>query len=96
MRVPLISTRLRSADCECLKNRMLKKVTSWTAKKLSYAYRVQLVISVLYSIQAYWSSIFVLPKGVLKEVDDILRRFLWSGTDMSKFGAKVAWSGVVL
>lgn len=58
--MPLISTRLKHVDCECLKERILKRLTSCTAKKLCYAGRVQLLVCV-------------------KEVDDIFRRFLWSG-----------------
>ena len=92
--VPLISTRLRVRVCEEIKKKMLMRVQSWTAKALSYAGRVQLVVAVLHSIQAYWCTIFVLPKKVLKEVDEILRRFIWTGTEMKKHGAKVAWSEV--
>lgn len=42
-------------------------------------------------MQAHWSSIFVLPKQILKAVDDTIRQFVWSGTDMKKTGEKVAW-----
>ena len=92
--VPLISTKLKAVDCECIKDRMLKRVSSWTSKKLSYAGRIQLVVSVLHGIQAYWSSIFILPKKVLHEVEDILRRFIWSGPELNKNGAKVAWADI--
>ena len=52
--VPLISSRLRYDDCVVLKERILRRVTSWHAKVLSYAGgRVQLIISVLASIQSY-------------------------------------------
>jgi hypothetical protein len=42
-------------------------------------------------MQTYWSSLFVLPKKVIKEVETILRAFLWSGLDLKKSGAKVSW-----
>lgn len=92
--VPLISTRLKHSDCEELKAKMLKKVQSWHAKFLSYAGRVQLIIAVLSSIQTYWCRIFVLPKKIMKEVDAIMRTFLWSGASMRRATAKVAWSDV--
>lgn len=38
-------------------------------KALSYSGRLQLAVAVLYSIQAYWANIFILPKAVLKGVD---------------------------
>ena len=92
--VPLISTRLKVRDCEEIKKKILNRVQCWTAGALSYAGRIQLIISVLHSVQAYWSSIFILPKKVLKDIDDILRNFLWTGTNLRKSGAKVAWEEV--
>ena len=92
--VPLISTRLQVRDCECIKERMLSKIQHWSSKFLSYAGRLQLVISVLHSIQTYWCTVFILPKKILKDVDAILRRFVWSGSEMKKTGAKVAWTDV--
>lgn len=92
--VPLISTRLRSADCSQLMDRILCRIQSWTNKKLSYGGRTQLVISVLFSIQVYWSSIFILPQKVLKDIDKMLRAFLWAGPDLKPCGAKVAWSTI--
>ena len=45
-------------------------------------------------MHAYWSSIFILPKRVLRDIDDMIRRFVWSGTELKKSGAKVAWHDV--
>jgi hypothetical protein len=42
-------------------------------------------------MQTYWSSLFILPKNVIKEVETILRSFLWSGLDLKRTGAKVFW-----
>ena len=81
--LPLISTRLKSRDCEDIKRRIVARVQSWTATALSYGGRIQLVISVLRSVQAYWSSIFILPKKVLREIDEVLRRFLRSGSELN-------------
>ena len=67
--VPLITTRLTSNDCKSLVDRMVARVKSWTSKFLSYAGRLQLIQSVLFSIQVYWTSIFILPKKVIKQVD---------------------------
>lgn len=61
---PLLSTKLRARDCEYIKKKILKRIQSWNAATLSYAGRIQLVVSILHSIQAYWSSIFILPKQV--------------------------------
>ena len=42
-------------------------------------------------MQVYWASTFVLPKRMAKEVNNILRCFLWSAVDMKRFGANVSW-----
>ena len=38
----------------------------------------------------------MLPKKNLKDVDDILRKFLWSGNAIRKVTAKVAWGDICL
>jgi hypothetical protein len=94
--VPLISTRLTARDCRPLIDKITNRVESWTSKRLSYAGRLQLIRSVLFSIQVYWSSIFILPKEVCKVIDQILRSFLWHGAVGISKAAKVAWDVVCL
>lgn len=36
----------------------------------------------------------ILPKRILKEVDEVIRRFIWTGSELKKTGAKVAWCDV--
>lgn len=38
----------------------------------------------------------MLPKGVLKDIDAILRKLLLGGTEMGRSTAKVAWVDVCL
>jgi hypothetical protein len=59
--VPLISTRLSSADCGVLVDRITGRMDSWLSKNLSYAGRLQFVSSVLYSLQVYWTCILFSP-----------------------------------
>ncbi|XP_016505979.2 uncharacterized protein LOC107823783 [Nicotiana tabacum] len=44
-------------------------ISSWTAKKLSYAGRIQLVQTVIFNIQAYWAQIFIIPAKVIKAIE---------------------------
>ncbi|XP_058192110.1 uncharacterized protein LOC131309505 [Rhododendron vialii] len=87
--VPLISTKLRASDCQV--DSIITKTKCWTNRDLTYAGRVQLIKNVLFSMQTYWSSLFIISKKVVKEVEDILRAFLWSGPDLKRTGAKVSW-----
>lgn len=92
--VPLISTRLKAMDCAQLQEKLLRRIQSWTNKTLSYGGRLQLVKLVLFSIQIYWSTIFILPQRVLHDIEKLLRYFLWTGPDLKQSGAKVAWSAL--
>ena len=59
--LPLLSGRLGSSDCDPLIQRITSCIRSWSARVLSFAGRLQLVRSVLRSLQVYWASVFVLP-----------------------------------
>lgn len=48
--VPLISQKLRDVDCKCLIEKITARISSWTARYLSYAGRWQLVSSILASM----------------------------------------------
>lgn len=61
---------------------------------LTYAGVLQLIKLVLFSIQVYWSSMFLLSATTVRQIESILASFLWRGTSLSSFGAKVAWSSV--
>lgn len=51
--VSLISTRLTTRDCRPLIEKITNRVESWTSKRLSYAGRLQLIKSVLFSMKGY-------------------------------------------
>ena len=89
--VPLISSKLSSKDCKNLVDKVAARIKSWTSKHLSYAGRLQLIISDLSSLQVYWMGLFLLPKQVTYQLDQLLRSFLWSGSDLKLKGAKVSW-----
>lgn len=42
-------------------------------------------------MHSYWSSIFILPKVVVKEVEKLCRSFLWHGTDKGNKGGLMSW-----
>ena len=41
------------------------------------------------SLQLIWSSIFLLPKSFINNIESLLAAFLWTG-DSKHYGAKVA------
>jgi hypothetical protein len=92
--VPLITTRLSAADCGVLLEKITGRIDSWLSRNLSYAGRLQLLSSVLYSLQVYWSGIFILPKSVIKAIEQKFNRFLWNGNSVGSAKAKVSWKDV--
>lgn len=92
--VPLISTRLWHADCVSLIDQVKSRIQSWQNRWLSFAGRLQLAVSVLSSMQVYWASVFILPVSVSKEIEKLIRNFIWSGVELVHGKAKVAWRDV--
>ncbi|KAL0295479.1 UNVERIFIED_CONTAM: putative ribonuclease H protein [Sesamum radiatum] len=88
--VPLTSSKLTMADCNPLIQKIESRIAGWNQLNLSYAGRVQLIKSVLSSLHLYWSSIFILPKGVVTVIEQKFRKFLWKGTG----NFKVAWDTI--
>jgi len=74
----------------------MAKARTWWNCHLSYAGRLQLLNSILFSIQVYWSCLFILPKVVMEKITCFLRSFLWKGSDLSYGNAKVAWNTICL
>jgi hypothetical protein len=92
--VPLISTKLSAANCVALMDRITCRIDSWISRNLSYAGRLQLLTSVLYSVQVYWTGIFILPKKVIKSIEQKFNRFLWTGKSEGTAKAKVSWNAL--
>ena len=42
----------------------------------------------------YCASVFILPKKVIKDIEQLIRNFLWSGNDLDPHKAKVAWRDI--
>lgn len=75
--VPLITIRLTHTDCLPLVDRIIARIKLWTSSSLTYAVQIQLIKSVLFSIQVYWSTMSILPCSTIKKIKSILAAFLW-------------------
>lgn len=94
--VPLITKKLSKNNCQPLIARINSRLEAWTNHFLSFAGRLQLLKSVLQAICSYWTAHFLLPKGILYNLQQIFSRFLWNGNTPGRAKAKVAWSMVTL
>ncbi|XP_074297010.1 uncharacterized protein LOC141627680 [Silene latifolia] len=69
--IPIQPRRLTRHDCNILLEKITARVRSIGARKLSYAGRLVLINSVLNTLHNYWSSIFSIPKSVIKRIEAI-------------------------
>jgi len=76
--VPWSPRKWSAADCHGLVEKISKRINYWTIRHLSYAGRTQLINSVLFTLHTYWTSLFILPKKILKQIEDVCRKFLWN------------------
>ncbi|CAL1372090.1 unnamed protein product [Linum trigynum] len=93
--LPLNAGKLTVADCQNLVNRIAGRIQGWQPKLLSYAGKIELVISVLASMTQYWMQVILLPKKIIKEIESLCSQFLWGELERKK-RAKVAWKTVAL
>lgn len=77
--VPLITSKLRAADCFPLIHRFCARIEAWTCRFLNFGGRLQLIKVVLSGIMGYWSLFLFLPKCVLKRLNALIFKFLWGG-----------------
>ncbi|KAL0431710.1 UNVERIFIED_CONTAM: hypothetical protein Sradi_0797000 [Sesamum radiatum] len=88
--LPLIASRLTISDCKPLLQKIDRRIQGWDGIRLSFAGRVQMIKSVLMTLEMYWAMTFILPKGIIKEIEKRFRTFLWKGSSSSGY-PKVAW-----
>ncbi|KAG7574650.1 Reverse transcriptase domain [Arabidopsis suecica] len=92
--VPLTACKMKRQDYQPLLDRILGRFNGWTVKHLSFAGRLQLIQSVIYSTITFWASIFILSNQCLDEIERLCSAFLWKGAPNSARGAKVSWDSV--
>lgn len=94
--IPLDSNRIARSDCTMLLESVKRRIDCWQNKQLSFAGRLQLIASVLSSLNVYWASIFILPKGICDDIDKMLKRFLWHTNEGKSFKFSVSWKEVCM
>ena len=92
--LPLLTKRMTFRDYSPRISRIRARISSWTARHLTFAGRLQLVGSVIYSIINFWMAAFRLPNMCIQEINRICSAFLWSGPVLSTQKANIAWIDV--
>lgn len=85
---------MRPEDYQPLLDKVRTRISSWSVRHLSYASRLQLIQSVIYSLINFWAAVFPLPKKFLEELERLCSSYLWKGEIGSARDAKVSWDSV--
>lgn len=81
-------------DCSPLLEKIRGKIQCWTARYLSFAGRLQLINSVIYSLAIFWMLAFRLHKACIAEIYKLCSAFLWSGEEINAKKGKISWKEV--
>lgn len=89
--IPLIDRPLSKNIWESVKNKLKDKVNKWTSRSSNLAGRLVLTKVVLQTIPIYMLSSLLAPTGVLQQIGNIKKDFLWGKGEEKKKWALVAW-----
>ena len=62
-----------------LVDKLKAKILAWGDSWLDKAGKIILMNSVLNSLPVYQASILLAPRGIVKEIDNLSKKFLWEG-----------------
>ena len=74
--IPLVRAAPRSSLWMPLLDKLKARMMSWGATWLNKAGKIILINYVLTSLPVYQASILLAPKGIVKDIDSLLRKFL--------------------
>lgn len=80
--------KINMATLQLFLERITSKLHSWTVKCFSFAGKVKLIYSVIYSMVKFWSFVFVLPKSFYAKVVSLCAS--------PSAGARVSWSYICM
>ncbi|XP_050207594.1 uncharacterized mitochondrial protein AtMg00310-like [Mercurialis annua] len=92
--MPTMIGRSRKPIFAFLRDRLHKRVLGWKERFLSKAGREVLIKSIAQSIPTYIMSCFVLPVSFCAEMQSIISKFWWSGTDDKRKFPWVSWNTI--
>ncbi|KAH7685602.1 hypothetical protein IHE45_04G050900 [Dioscorea alata] len=93
--LPISGRRPRRQEWEGLILKVCRRLSLWKVRHLSLGGRLTMVNSVLMTLPTYWMAMFKLSKWVTRDIDRIMRDFLWSGPDLEHPGCRlVKWQSL--
>ncbi|KAK4432680.1 hypothetical protein Salat_1030200 [Sesamum alatum] len=87
--IPLAAQHLKVTNYSPLVDRIADSISKWSAKSLSFVGRLELITSVIQSVECFWLQCFPLPAAVVDKIHRLCRNFLWNSKR-----APVAWEQI--
>uniref|UniRef100_A0A803QDX6 Reverse transcriptase domain-containing protein n=1 Tax=Cannabis sativa TaxID=3483 RepID=A0A803QDX6_CANSA len=84
--LPNIMKHNKNAVLGFLKDKMRKRVESWDSKFLSRAGKEVLIKLVAQSLPNYAMSVFLIPKGICEDLEQLMCKFWWKSSSKNKSG----------
>nr|XP_023872480.1 uncharacterized protein LOC111985081 [Quercus suber] len=94
--LPSLVGRAKQRSFSMIKERIWKKLKGWKEKLLSQAGREILIKAVVQAIPTYTMSCFKLPKGLINEIEGLIRKFWWGYHGEHKRIHWVSWEKLCL
>ncbi|XP_058745919.1 uncharacterized protein LOC131618775 [Vicia villosa] len=89
--LPSMIGRSKKAVFSFVKDKIWKRINSWSGRSLSKAGKDVMIKSVLQSIPAYIMSVYLIPDGVVNNIEKMLNSFWWDGGGNNKGIRWLAW-----
>ncbi|XP_074300272.1 uncharacterized protein LOC141631508 [Silene latifolia] len=96
LEVAIQAGRQTNKECNVLVERMVNRIRSIGAKKLSYAGRLVLINSVQNTLYSNWGGMFLIPKCVIRRIGAIGWNYLWDRSSDYHRVPLIAWDMVTL
>jgi hypothetical protein len=90
--IPMHHRQLLNSEWRQIEKHFEKMLSCWKAEHLSYGGRLTLINSVLSILPMLMMSIFKIPKGVIKKLDQYRSRFYWLGDTNKKKYRLAKWN----
>ena len=92
--LPTLVGRAKNQSFIFLKEKIWKKLQGWKEKLLSQARREVLIKAVIQAIPTYTMSCFKLSKGLVRELESLIRKFWWGYSGDSRKVHWVCWEKI--
>lgn len=92
--LPLCTKKLPVANCAPLIQQIKERISTWSARSLSFAGRLLLLNTVIAGITNFWCSTFLIPKSCINAINSACNSYLWKGSLEGQYSARVSWETI--